>query len=406
MAEKKNSLLIVLRSLVEHRRLIILNVFVVTVAAVIISLLLPKWYKATVVVLPPEKTESLSEIAVSMGLQSLGLSGSGFALPVMASPSDLLASIAESRTVAERVVDSLDLVNTYDFEKKREAVDFIQKQMDVHVRADGIIDISYVDKDRELSARVANAIARALDNINRMTKVQKASELKRFIKEELKKNAENLHKAEQALQEFQRTHKAISIDEQTAASINAAAELYSQLTLDKINLQVMEKSHSPDHPDVINLRYKISEIEKRLRELQEGSAVAKDTSAAFLAIPFSELPEISLRYMQLVRDLKREESLHEVLTTQLEQAKIMEAKDTPTISILDWAVPPRFKFKPKRAYIVITAMILSFVFSMVYAVAYDRWRDFKISNPESYNDISVILNTLKKDLFGFKKRKS
>jgi capsular polysaccharide biosynthesis protein len=98
--------------------------------------------------------------------------------------------------------------------------------------------------------------------------------------------------------------------------------------------------------------------------------------------------------------------LHEVLNTQLEQAKIMEAKDMPTISVLDWAVPPTNKFKPKRIYIVVTAMILSFVFSVVYAVVHDRWRDYKISNPERYKDISVIFSTLKKDLFGFKRRKS
>ncbi|NIP42238.1 MAG: hypothetical protein GWO41_03590 [candidate division Zixibacteria bacterium] len=406
MAEKKNSFLIVLRSLVEHRGLILINVFVVTLAAVVISLLLPKWYKATAVILPPEKSESLSELAVSMGLKSLALSGTGFALPVMASPSDLLASIAESRTVAERAVEEMDLVDVYEVEKKRSAIGILRKQMDVHVRADGIIDISYEEKDPELAASVANSIVRQLDNINRMTTVQKATELKRFILEELEKNEVNLREAETALQEFQRTHKAVSLDEQTAASINAAAELYSQLTLDKINLKVMEKSHSPDHPDVINLRYKISEIEKRLRELQEGSAMSDDTSAAFLAIPFSEIPEISLRYMQLVRNLKREESLHEVLNTQLEQAKIMEAKDMPTISVLDWAVPPTNKFKPKRIYIVVTAMILSFVFSIVYAVAHDRWRDYKISNPERYKDISVIFSTLKKDLFGFKRRKS
>ncbi|HDS01159.1 MAG TPA: hypothetical protein ENO22_13750 [candidate division Zixibacteria bacterium] len=406
MPEKKNSLLIVLRSLVEHRGLILINVFVVTVAAVIISLLLPKWYKATAVILPPEKSESLSEIAASMGLQSLALSGTGFALPVMASPSDLLASIAESRTVAEGVVEDMDLVNVYGVEKKRSAIGILQKQMDVNVRADGIIDISYEEKDPELAANVANSITRQLDNINRLTKVQKATELKRFIMEELEKNEVNLRKAELALQEFQRTHKAISLDEQTAASINAAAELYSQLTLDQINLKVMEKSHSPDHPDVINLRYKISEIKKRLKEIQEGSSAPEDTSTAFLAIPFSEIPEITLKYMQLVRNLKREEALHEVLNTQLEQAKIMQAKDTPTISVLDWAVPPAHKFKPKRVYIVITAMILSFVFSMVYAVAHDRWRDYKLSNPERYKDISVIFSTLKKDLFGFKKRKS
>lgn len=404
MEKNRSSILIVLHSMINHRRMIFLNAFAITIAAVLISLVLPKWYQATVVILPPEKSESLSELAMSVGLQSLALGGSGFALPVMASPSDLLAAIAQSRTVAERVVDTLNLKEAYKVADRNSAVGIMAKQTSVHVRSEGIIEISYVDKDRNLVASVANSIAAELDNINRLTKVQKARDLKRFIKEELDKNNVNLTRAENSLQEFQRTHKAISLDDQTSASIKTAADIYSQLTLDQIDLKVLEKSHSPNHPDVIALKYKISEMEKRLDQLQNGNALQEDTSGSFLSIPFSELPELSIRYLQLVRDLKREEALHEVLNTQLEQAKIMEAKDTPTISILDWAVPPLSKFKPKRIMIVLTALILTISFSMIYAVLIDRWQEFKIASPEKYRDISSVLGVLKKDLLGLRKK--
>jgi tyrosine-protein kinase Etk/Wzc len=406
MERKRSSILVVLQSLIDHRKMIIINVFAVTLVAVIITLVLPKWYKATVVILPPEKSESLSELAISVGLQSLALGGSGFALPVMASPSDLLAAIAQSRTVAERVVDTLDLMKTYKVESRGAAIGILKSQTSVHVRSEGIIEITYIDKDKNLVASVANSIATELDNINRLTKVQRARDLKRFIQEELEKNNVNLTKAENSLQEFQRTHKAIALDDQTSASIKTAADIYSQLTLDQIDLKVLEKSHSSGHPDVIALKYKISEMEKRLEQLQEGNALQDDTSGSFLSIPFSELPELSLRYTQLVRDLKREEALHEVLNTQLEQAKIMEAKDTPTILILDWAYPPSSKFKPRRIMIVLTVMILAFSFSMIYAVLLDRWREFKLTSPEKYHDFSSVVGVLKKDLLGFRKKTS
>lgn len=404
MEEKRSSILIVLHSLIQHRRMIFINVFVVTLAAVVISFVLPKWYRATVVILPPEKSESLSELAVSVGLQSLALGGSGFALPVMASPSDLLAAIAQSRTVAKRVADSLNLAQEYKAANSDGAVGILRGQTTVHVRAEGIIEITYIDKNQKLVASVANSLAAELDNINRLTKVQKARDLKLFVQEELEKNNVNLAKAENSLQEFQRTHKAISLDDQTTASIKTAAEIYSQLTLDQIDLKVLEKSHSQNHPDVIALKYKISEMEKRLDQLQNGNALQDDTSGTFLSIPFADLPELSLRYMQLVRDLKREETLHEVLNTQLEQAKIMEAKDTPTISVLDWAVTPSSKFKPRRRMLVLTAMILAASFSMIFAVLGDRWKEFKVSSPEKYEDISSVFGVLKKDLLGFRKK--
>jgi len=405
MNDKKNSLMIVSRSAIEHRKIIVINVFIVTLLALIISLVLPKWYRATVVILPPEKSESLSDIALSMGIKGLAMGGGGFALPMMASQSDLLASIAQSRTVMERVVDSLDLMEYFEVEKKDIAIKILRGQSFVDVKSDGIIEISFISKDRDIVARVANSIAMELDYVNRHHKTQKAKDLKGFVEEELAKNAVNLKKAETALQQFQKENKAISLDNQVAASIQTAAELYSQLTIDQISLKVMEKSHAANHPDVINLKYKISEIRSKLTQLQDGVTDPTDSMTAFLAIPLSDLPEISLQYLQLVRDLKKEEALHEVLMSQYEQAKIIAAKDTPTISILDKATTPMYKFKPKRAFIVITGFMLSFVFSLIYAVAIDRWRDYSKTNPEKSRDISKLLSVLRHDLFGFKNKK-
>ena len=341
-----------------------------------------------------------------MGLKSLALGGSGFALPVMASQSDLLASIAESRTVAERVVDSLNLIELLKAGSRTKAIKSLMKSTDIHVTAEGLIEISFISKKQDLVALVANAMAAELDYINRLHKTQKAIDLKMFVMEELKKNDSALTAAEQKLQIFQREHNAISLDDQTSASINAAATLYSQLTIDQINLKVLEKSHSANHPDVINLREKISAIERKLYQIQNGITDPEDSISSLLSIPFSELPELTLGYLKLMRDLKKEEALHEVLVTQYEQAKIMEAKDTPTISVLDWAVRPLYKFKPKRAMVVIVGFMLSFIFSLIYAVVIDRWIEFKSADPEKYRDISSMLNVLRKDLFGFKKNKT
>lgn len=386
--------------------MIVINVFIVTILALGLSLILPKWYRATVVLLPPEKTESLSELAVSMGLKSLALGGSGFSLPVMASQSDLLASIAESRTVAERVVDSLNLVEEFKAGSRDKALKALMKSVAVHVTAEGLIEISFTSKNQDLVAPVANAMATELDFINQMHKTQKARDLKTFVMAELDKNDSALAVAEGNLKDFQRTHNAISLDDQTSASINTAAELYTQLTIDQINLKVLEKSHSATHPDVISLKEKIAAIEKKLNQIQNGITDPEDSISSLLSIPFTELPELTLGYLKLVRDLKKEEALHEVLISQYEQAKIMEAKDTPTISVLDWAVRPIHKFKPKRAMVVIVGFMLSLVFSLIYAVVIDRWNEFKSTDPDKYRDISSMLNVLRKDLFGFRKNKT
>ena len=56
----------------------------------------------------------------------------------------------------------------------------------------------------------------------------------------------------------------------------------------------------------------------------------------------------------------------EFILPQFEQAKIQEAKDTPTVQILDEAVQPIKKHRPKRMIIVLFYGLLSFIFSILY----------------------------------------
>jgi tyrosine-protein kinase Etk/Wzc len=73
-----------------------------------------------------------------------------------------------------------------------------------------------------------------------------------------------------------------------------------------------------------------------------------------------------LENIKAVRNVKYEQLLFEMLAKQYEAAKLDEAKDTTVIQVLDKAVEPEFKSRPKRAIIVIMAFMLGFVLSLVY----------------------------------------
>ena len=55
------------------------------------------------------------------------------------------------------------------------------------------------------------------------------------------------------------------------------------------------------------------------------------------------------------------------LTQQYEDAKIQEAKNTPTIQLLDPAVTPIKKSSPKRLLMVFIMALITFVISSIYA---------------------------------------
>ena len=68
--------------------------------------------------------------------------------------------------------------------------------------------------------------------------------------------------------------------------------------------------------------------------------------------------------MRLLREAKVHETLFELLTEQYEMARIQEAKDSPTVQVLDKAVPSNKKVKPKRALIVILSTFAGIFFGM------------------------------------------
>ena len=75
----------------------------------------------------------------------------------------------------------------------------------------------------------------------------------------------------------------------------------------------------------------------------------------------------SLNYIDALRDQKYLESLYEIIVRQFEAAKLDEAKNSPLIQILDKAITPEKKSKPKRSLIVILATLFAFILGTILA---------------------------------------
>ena len=96
----------------KRSRFIISFVLICTLAAVVVSLVLPKWYQATATLLPPK------EITVPIaGLgdfaEVVSVTG-GLNLPVLVTPSDVYAKMLASRTIAESIINKFQLMSLYE----------------------------------------------------------------------------------------------------------------------------------------------------------------------------------------------------------------------------------------------------------------------------------------------------
>lgn len=384
--------------LVKYRRFIFFNFIFISFTVGLLSLFLPNWYRAKTTLLPPERG------GLGMGLSS-SLFGefsalSGLSLPITATPSDVFAAILKSRAVVEPVMKEEDLLKVYGARKMEDGLKEFFSHLQVNVENEGIISIDFEDRNRDRAARVANLLVEELDLVNRTTSTSKAKNARIFIEERLSQTQTKLKAAEDSLKSFQERNKAIVLDEQMKATVQAAAELKAEMTSAEIQMNVLGKNMLPDHPQIQQLRTRINEIRKQLGLLESGSADAKDNKV--LGVPFSQAPSLSLELARLTREVKIQEKLFELLTQQYEQYKIEETKDTPTVQVLDKASPPESKYKPKRAVMVLIAGIVSLFLSVIFSFSLEYIERTKRKQPEDYEKIEEMISVVRKDLASLK----
>lgn len=400
MSDDSNFILQLTAVLFRWRRLLIVNTIVAAVLTlVVMRLFFPNWFTATTSIMPPEKDTGSFGFATGMlpsGLSSL-LGGSGLALPGLASPSDLYASILKSRTVSLAVIEKHGLKEVFGAKLEIEALAVLHGHTLVTVRPEGIISLSYEDTDPERAAAVANSFIDELNRVNQENLISRAGAMREFIEGRLNESVVDLTLAEEALETFQKEHNAVALDEQVKAAINAIADLRGQLVIAEIELGVMKKSLSPDNTQYKNQEFKIQQIRKQLERLKKGDEVFPDSS--ILNIPMSEAPELGLAYARLMRDLKIEETIFELLKQQYEQAKIQEMRDTPTVQVLDIARVPEMKSRPRRTIIAAMAGVMSFGLTLFFVIVLEFVQREKERNSPTHQRIQGFSRMLNEDFY-------
>ena len=401
--EEKINIFNYLLVLTKYRTFIFLNVVAVCLIVAIASLFLPSWYTAEVTILPPER-ESLSLSSSILSSLSGGGIGGGLALPLMATPSDVIAAILKSRAVAEPVVTRENLIKVYKVNSMEKALKVLYSHVKVTVGSEGIITLRFEDKDKSRAARVDNLLVEELDQVNQRTNISKAKSARIFIEERLAQTQKDLVQAEESLRKFKEENKTISLDEQMKAAIGAAAELKAELTKAEIDLNVLSKSLDSSHPEIRRLKTRINELRNQLSVMEFGKSEKQKQAGekGLLEMPFSEVPSLSLELARLVREVRIQESVFEILTEQYEQYKIQETRDTPTIQILDKAVPPEKRSRPRRAFLVGIAGAVS-LFSGIFLVFFLEYLErVRYRNPEDFRKIDSIFTTLQNDFANLK----
>ena len=353
---------------IRKRQWLVVGLFAVSVlTAMVVSLLLPKYYESTATLLPPtESRDGMSGLNLLAASKAAEL---GMALPGMpATKSDIFVAMLKSRVMADAVVSRFDLKQVYRAKTMVDARKGLDAATKITVGREKVIRITVEDTDPARAAEIANFYCTNLDRLNQTVHITSASHNRAFIERRLAESQVSLVKAEEALKEFQTVNKTVAVETQSKAMIEAAAVLQGQITAQEVQLKVMSGYLSPDNPEMTRLRSALEELKKQLYVMESGTSGKGMLPGDRLHPAMITVPSLSLDYGRLVRELKVQETVYTLLTSQYEQAKLAEARDTPTVQVLDPAIPAERKSRPSIRQNMMIAGVLALTLGIALAL--------------------------------------
>lgn len=395
---QSNNIWLFLETLAKRRSLILFIVVIATIGAVVVSLLLPKWYQAKALLLPPKDTQiSLGNMDMMAEAYTIA---TGLNLPVMATPTDVYARMLKSRSVAEKIIDKYSLQEYYKARSFEETYDALYEFARIGVTGEGLLEIAVEDRDPQMAADIANEFIEALDQVNQELIKQRIEQTKSFVSERLEQVKTELDSARAEMERFQIKYKTVDFDEQTRLAIDQAVQLKIALAETDLNLRMNELNLGKDNPELQTIRKERDIIKQQIQELE-----TENSDSSFFSLPVASIPSLKGQYEVLLSDVKVSEALYQVLLQQREQNKLREFEKLPTISVLDHAKVPEIKSKPQRSYIVLGTVLLSLIFAVLLAILIEYLTRLKESAPDDYDRAMYFLSSYFGWLPGIKRKK-
>jgi len=275
---------------------------------------------------------------------------------------NLAQALLVGNTLIDEIAEEFSFVDYYKIEKypKSSARKIFKESISMEFDAStGILTIGYMDVDPEFATRVVNRILELLElRIQELT-MERIQTKRVFLEERIKQVWEAVKKAQDDLIAFQQKHGIVDIEFQAQQQITEIAQLNSEIVSMEMELQALKEYRRSDDPQILRLANDI-ELKRSLLAMKKQGF----TQFASEDIPSAALPEISAMYLNLVRDLKIQETVYASLRQQYETTKLEEADDSKTFQIIERAEVPEIKDRPSRGKLCVIGSISALFLSI------------------------------------------
>ena len=380
--------LVDLAAVLWRRKILIVGITVIAVVlSVVYAMSIPNSYSAQTVILPiaQDKSSSLSQYAGLAAMAGISLPSGG-----TASPTSKIMAILKSRTLAERLVDKLGLVDRL-LEKPKKPVKIRagEKSVDPRIQAiemlqkgvfsasvddkTAVMRVSAVTRDPELSRDIANGGVEILGTLLNEKALTVSSKSIKVLQDQTAEQEKKVRSLQVKLSSYQKRTNVIQPAGQLTASLSLYQGLITQKIAAEIELERLQSALSSDNTKVVTAKAQLSALQRQITSLEK--------TGLGIGPSLRDAPDIGTEYMNIQGELELAAKFYGALLASLENAKLQKNDDQLFVEVIDPAIAPQHKSAPGRAMICVVGTMAGAFFAILLSFVLDALKKIS-SDPE------------------------
>ena len=381
-----------LRVLWEDRRFLRKVTLWGAAISLVTVILLPISYESKARLMPPEQGSGsgLAMLAALAGRGTGSASGGGIGSAIgglggvagdllgIKSSGSLFVDMVGGPTIQDDLIAKFDLRKVYHDRYWVDARRDLAKHTDVKEdRKSGVISIAVSDHDPHRAQQMAQAYVDALNRLVAQVSTSSARRERMFIETRLKTVKQNLDNALQEFSQYASKYGTLDVPSQTKAMVESEATLEGQFIAAQSELEGLKQIYTDNNIRVRELEARVQSLKHQVENVSGNKAdLNSDQSGIPGDLPsIRKLPLVGVQWANLYRETKIQETVYELLTQEYEFAKIQEAKEIPTVNVLDAPLVPERKSFPPRILLTLLGTVMSFLLAATIVIGKAAWKE-------------------------------
>jgi capsule polysaccharide export protein KpsE/RkpR len=378
--------------------------------SIILTLLIPPRFRSQARLMPPEQGagSGLAALAALAGRGSSsssggvgaalggGLGGMATDLLGLKTSGALFVDMLQGSTIEDDLITKFDLRKVYGDRLWEQARRDLANHTDVKEdRKSGVITIAVSDHDPHRAQQMAQEYVEALNQLLAKVSTSSARRERMFLEQRLKAVKQNLDDAARQFSEYSSKSGTLDLPSQSRAMLESEATLEGQLVAAESELEGLQQIYTDSNIRIRTLRGRIAGLKQQI-EGMSGNKVDLNSDQADIAgdLPsIRKLPLVGVEWANLYRQAKIQETVYELLTQEYEFAKVQEAKEIPTVNVLDAPLLPERKSFPPRILITVLGTLFALLLAATAIIGAETWNQNQSPEKQLAHEIWADIST-------------